>query len=125
MQVDIEDCEWEILENINIDIISEYFSQILFEFHNCNPDDNELSSRRFKVLEKLNTLFVPIHTHFNNHGNIFYSDGLILSDTIEVSYINKKLVNSYQYKSGFASLVYLDSPNTNNFPDIPVLFPKK
>lgn len=123
MQVDIEDCEWEILENIDISILAEYFSQILFEFHNCNPESDDLSFRRFKVLEALNKYFTPIHTHFNNHGTIYYDNGYFLSDVFEVSYINNNLIKEYKYKNGFCTLVGLDSPNCSYFPEIPVIFP--
>ncbi|OBV29902.1 hypothetical protein BA723_09990, partial [Helicobacter sp. CLO-3] len=64
-QIDIEDAEWDILEKIDLGAISPYFSQMLFEFHNCDPRDEALSSRRLKVLEKILEFYTPIHTHFN------------------------------------------------------------
>lgn len=123
LQVDIEDNEWDMLENIDLKEVSKYFTQILFEFHNCNVEDDKLSQRRFKILEKINKYFTPIHTHFNNYGMIFYSKGLFLSDTIEVSYMNNKAIESFEYKSGFGSIVGLDSPNSTNYLEIPVIFP--
>ena len=123
LQVDIEDNEWDMLENIDLEVLSTYFTQILFEFHNCNVENDELSQRRFKILEKINRYFTPIHTHFNCCGMIFYSKGLFLSDTIEVSYMNNKKIESFEYKSGFANIIGLDSPNLAHYPEIPVIFP--
>ena len=124
LQVDIEDHEWDMLENIDMEILASHFSQIIFEFHNCDVENDALSQRRLSVLEQINRYFCPIHVHFNNHGRIFYNDGLFLSDTIEVSYINKSQVESSEYKSGYCTLVGLDAPNARDFPEIPVIFPK-
>ena len=124
LQCDIENHEWDMLENIDLEMISSHFIQIIFEFHHCNPENHTKSQRRFCVLENINKYFTPIHVHFNNYGKIFYSKGLFLSDVFEVSYINNKLIESKEYKSGFCTIIGLDAPNSTNFPEIPVIFPK-
>ncbi|MGM9107591.1 hypothetical protein ACTFFF_08925, partial [Campylobacter jejuni] len=73
LQCDIENCEWDMLENIDISILNKYFSQVIFEFHGCNPEEQDGFEKRISLLKKINEYFVPIHTHFHNHGKIFYS----------------------------------------------------
>lgn len=41
LQCDIENCEWDMLENIDISILNKYFSQVIFEFHGCNPEEQD------------------------------------------------------------------------------------
>lgn len=123
LQVDIEDCEWDILDNINLSLIFKYFHQIIFEFHNCNPEDEIATQKRLPILEKIKKYYTPIHAHFNNNGNIFYSNGLFLSDVFEVSYIRNNLIpENIKYKVGNGALIGLDSPNTKIYPDIPIIF---
>ena len=79
-------------------------------------DSNKYESNKWQISPN-------IHTHFNCCGMIFYSKGLFLSDTIEVSYMNNKNIESFEYKSGFANIIGLDSPNLAHYPEIPVIFP--
>ncbi|WP_258864873.1 hypothetical protein [Helicobacter sp. MIT 14-3879] len=123
LQIDIEDCEWDILDSVNLGLINKYFSQAIFEFHNCNPNDEKLSQKRLRILEKLRDYYTPIHTHFNNYGNVFYNSGLFWCDVIEVSYMRNDLIpKDAKLKIGLGNLTGLDSPNAMYYPDIPILF---
>ncbi|WP_334095509.1 hypothetical protein [Helicobacter typhlonius] len=123
LQCDIEDVEWEVLEGIDIALLAQYFPQILFEFHNCYPDDEALTQRRLSILEKINKYFVPIHTHFNNNAELLFAENLFFCPVIEVSYLRKDLMpNDAKPIVGSATLPGLDYPNTQNYPDIPVIF---
>lgn len=42
LQCDIENCEWDMLKNIDFEILNKYFSQIIFEFHGCNPEEEQV-----------------------------------------------------------------------------------
>lgn len=121
LQCDIEDCEWEILEQIDLDEMARYFPQVLFEFHNCNPDDRELTKRRVEVLEAILAYYMPIHTHFNNYGDVFYADGYFWGETIEISYLRKDLVPQNAPFVDIGNL-NIDAPNVKGYPDIPVIF---
>ena len=123
LQCDIEDAEWELLENIDISLLAKYFPQILFEFHNCNPDNEVFTQRRLAVLAKLNEYYCPIHTHFNHNGGLLFAKNLLFSPLIEISYLRKDLIpNDAQPLRGSATLVGLDYPNIPHYPDIPVVF---
>lgn len=124
LQCDIENAEWQMLEDIDIKLLSEYFSQVIFEFHGCNVEEKEGFKRRKKVLERLNEYFIPIHTHLNNHGKIFYSRGLFWSTTVEVSYLRKDLAKKF-LKNGFrknGNLKELDFPTYLPNVEIPLRF---
>ncbi|HED6757488.1 TPA: hypothetical protein R5074_000692 [Campylobacter coli] len=123
LQCDIENCEWEMLENIDLKILNKYFSQIIFEFHGCNPEEEQGVMLRTKILEKLNKYFIPIHLHFNNHGKIFYSNGLFFSTTLEATYVRKDIVNmdNFIYKNVIDLFDY-DYPVWPSNPEIPIRF---
>lgn len=124
LQCDIENCEWQMLENIDLNLLSEYFSQLIFEFHGCNPEEKDGFELRKTQLARINEYFTPIHTHLNNHGKIFYSRGLFFSTTIEVSYIRKDLAQSY-IKNSYrkeGNLKCFDSPVFLSNPELPLRF---
>ncbi|RAX54921.1 hypothetical protein CCY99_01905 [Helicobacter sp. 16-1353] len=92
MQIDIEGAEWDILREVDLGFVAQYFPQIVFEFQGCNPEYPLKLKKRLPALEKLRRYYTPIHTHFNNNGSIFYGKGLFLSNLIEVSYVRNDLV---------------------------------
>lgn len=123
LQCDIENHEWDMLESVDISLLSKYFSQIIFEFHGLNPEEKDGAKKRLRSLQKINEYFVPIHTHLNNHGKIFYSKGLFWSTTAEVSYLRKNDAKDYENtyrKSG--NLTKLDSVTFLSNPEIPLRF---
>ena len=112
---------------IEMYLLRYYFTQIIFEFQGCNPEEQEGVDLRTKLIEKTNESFVPIHTHLNNHGKIFYSRGLFFSTTIEVSYLRKDLVESSiisNYRKEGGNLKGLDYPVWQSNPEIPIRFKK-
>ena len=127
MQCDIEDAEWDILEKIDMNLITDNFSQILFEFHNCYPDDTRGISQRLRVLEKINESYVPIWTHYNNSGGLLIgvinNEVIPFCPSVEVTYLRRDLLPPDSVMViGLANVL----PEPNNFakPDIPVFFPK-
>ncbi|EKA8182409.1 FkbM family methyltransferase [Campylobacter jejuni] len=125
LQCDIENCEWDMLENVDISILNKYFSQVIFEFHGCNPEEQDGVEKRISLLKKLNEYFIPIHTHLNNHGKIFYSKGLFFSTTLEVSYLRRNeldLMQGLYYRKECGNLQNLDFPVWPSNPEIPLRF---
>lgn len=126
LQIDIENFEWEVLEEIDIKLLADNFSQVIFEFHGCNPEEQDGFGRRIKQLKRLDEYFVPIHLHLNNHGKIFYSNGLFFSTTLEVSYVNKKMLEKYALcldnKISEGVDKDLDIPTFSPNPEIPIKF---
>lgn len=124
LQIDIENAEWEMLEGIEIGILAEFFAQIIFEFHGCNPEEEQGFHQRITQLKRLNEFFCPIHLHFNNHGKIFYSQGLFFSTSIEVSYLNQKFIADKTKRISEGVLENLDTPTWISNPEIPIRFKK-
>ena len=63
LQIDIENAEWEMLEGIEIGILAEFFTQVIFELHGCNPEEEQGFHQRITQLKRLNEFFCPIHLH--------------------------------------------------------------
>ena len=122
LQCDIEDCEWEILENIDLSQMAQYFPQVLFEFHKCYLDNESFAGRRLVVLERLKEYYTPIHTHFNCFGAVYYANGYFWGAVVEVSYLRNDLVDSAAKLLSGAGNLYLDTPNAKGYSDIPVIF---
>ena len=124
LQCDIENAEWEILEQCDMSLLARYFSQMTFEFHRCWPDDEACCEPRFRVLEKIREHFVPIWVHYNNYAGLIIGDGLHFCPVIEVSYVRKDLLP--KDAKAFAGGLYrlnIDTPNNLQEFDIPVIFP--
>lgn len=124
LQIDIENAEWEMLEGIDIGILARYFTQVIFEFHGCNPEEEQGFQRRITQLKRLNEYFTPIHLHLNNHGKIFYSKSLFFSTSLEVSYCNNKIMHLFKANQKLEKgiLQNLDSPTWISNPEIPIRF---
>ncbi len=122
MQCDIEDCEWEILEQIDLGEMAKYFPQVLFEFHNCNQNDEKLSQRRLAILEKIKAYYTPIHTHFNCCGAVYYANGYFWNSLVEVSYLRNDLVGKDTTLLCGVGNIHIDSPNIKGEGDIPIIF---
>ena len=121
LQCDIEDCEWDILENIDLAKIAQYFPQIMFEFHGCNPNDKSASQRRIAVLEKIKEHYTPIHSHFNCTA-VYYVNGLFWCSQVEVTYLRNDLIDKNANLIVGAGNIQLDSPYAKFLPDIPIIF---
>ena len=124
LQIDIENAEWDILENLDLSLFERYFPQVIFEFHGCNPEEFEGAKKRFKILERLNKHYKVIHTHFNNHGKIWYSKGYFFSTTIEVSYLRNEEASKLGVKELRKNGIIkgLDFPTFVANPELPIRF---
>lgn len=121
LQCDIEDCEWDILENIDLAKIAQYFPQIMFEFHGCNPNDKSASQRRIAALEKIKEHYTPIHSHFNCCSEL-YVNGYFWRSLVEVTYISNDLVDKNAKLLVGVGNSHLDAPNIKGYTDTPIIF---
>ncbi len=132
LQCDIENAEWEILEKIDIALLAQYFTQVIFEFHQCDPDDEQKSSYRFRILEKLLEYYTPVHTHFNLHSTMFVCENPKISESlrallwcgvVEVSYVRKDCLPEDIKLAQGVYIRDVDYPNSPLMPDMPIIFP--
>lgn len=113
LKIDVEGAEWEVFSNINEDI-TEKFSQILVEFHGlCDSSNVEIKE---KALENIAKTHVPIHIHGNNCDKYICCKDFCLPNTLEVTYVNKKIFDVKPIRKFFPTI--LDRPNNDAFHDI-------
>lgn len=116
LKVDIEGAEWDVLCDIEEDILK-HFSQIVFEFHGLIFPENE--EKICRALDKLNRTHQLVHLHPNNYGSYLLLGGALLPELIEGTYL---LRDEYTFcavggnPSGIPSK--LDEINCTYLPDI-------
>ena len=115
MNMDIEGCEWDILYNLENGILNK-FNQFLIEFHNLF--DIVLMDRMeemLSVFKKLNESHQAIHVHANNSSRLSIVSGIMLPETIEITFVQKK---DYYFEDNLNNFpTSLDAPNDPRSPD--------
>ena len=102
MNMDIEGCEWDILHSLESEVFNK-FSQVLIEFHNLfDIVLMERMEEMISVFKKINESHQAIHVHANNSSRLSVISGIMLPETIEITFVRKK--------------DYCFEDNTNNFP---------
>lgn len=92
LMLDAEGAEWEALLNCGEDQLKR-FAVIGIELHDLG--DMILDPEpKLSVLKLLNTYFVPVAIHANNHSATWKLPNLELPDAIEVTYIHRDLLSS-------------------------------
>lgn len=123
LQVDIEGAEWDIFEQLDFDLLERYFSQIILEFHDCDPRASLQTQRHVAILEKFCHGFQPIHLHYNPYGCNFYVKDRFMSSVFEVSYVRKDVLpKDFVLRSECGDMTHLDYPNSEKMPNIPISF---
>ena len=117
LKIDIEGAEWEVLEStLQSDLVR--FDQIVGEFHGftTNKSGQVGLNRKVQILEKLLENFEIINVHPNNWGSYRIIKGTPVPDVIELTFINKNLLNSKNFSK--SSIFY----STQNSPCNPEKF---
>lgn len=89
--IDAEGAEWQQLATCPDDTLNR-FGVIGIELHDLGDlilDPTE----KLAVLQRLNMMFVPVAIHPNNHAAVWTLPGIELPDALEVTYVNRRLVN--------------------------------
>lgn len=107
LKMDVEGCEWEVLENVKQEIISK-FSQIVIEFHSVF--DYHRAEEILSVLHKMNKTHQVIHVHGNNYSKILWCDGIPYPDALEVTYVSKEQ-HEFEDNNDVLLPISLDKPN--------------
>jgi len=90
LKIDIEGGEWEILEEIEENVLCQ-FSQIVGEFHNLfGIADADKGRIILNVFETLNKHFQLIHLHVNNSGSVGNIGGITIYETYELTYVRRR-----------------------------------
>jgi FkbM family methyltransferase len=96
LKIDCEGNEWDALLNTSNHTLSK-IDQICGEFHNLDGiTESDLSTKYFKVLQKLQRDFVVTYIAVNNFTpTVNLSNGLIWPFTIEIHLLNKTLLQEF------------------------------
>ena len=88
LKMDIEGFEWETFESMS-EPTQLQFSQIVLEVHMLVLGGPERQTRIARVLEKLYRTHQPVHVHANNHGYVGIVGGVMMPDTMELTYVRR------------------------------------
>ena len=118
MKIDIEDCEWDALNETTSEILNQ-FSQIVIEFHNLSP---YLNNERFElvkqVLSKLNLTHYVVHIHANSDLSTTHMMlGLSLPELLEVTYVRKTDIKEVITENIESYPIDIDEATFANSPD--------
>ena len=91
LKMDCEGAEWGAL-NLVTSTTLDQFDQILVEFHNLK--DVVKYQLYTDVLSKIALNFWCIEIHPNNHAETLFGKNLLVTDAIEVLFLNRRLINS-------------------------------
>jgi hypothetical protein len=115
IKMDIEGDEYETLSYILN--YKKNITGFVVEFHQINKRSEEFN----KILNNLKSSFYIAHVHGNNYSKV--DDVSNLPSSLEVSFINKEIVNKPISKSKKTfPIIGLDQPNKHSKPDIELNF---
>jgi hypothetical protein len=130
LKMDIDGGEWDTLLHTP-DSVLDLFSQIVIEVHGIGTDFSESLNggevysatvdKKIKVLKKMNKLFYLYHAHANNYSRVFYNKWYKIPDTLELTYINKKIIKSVE-PSKVIFPTEFDRPNNKNTKEVDLHF---
>jgi len=136
LKIDIEWNEWNFFENIN-ETTHRDLDQILCEFHTIpvvyngshspyftgfhkqvyNQMNNLMFERYFNIIEKIKKHYLPFHVHINNSLQPVNVNGFDVPSLIELSLVNKNLVDTFSLSRDTYPIAGLDYPNKTDRPD--------
>jgi hypothetical protein len=115
VKMDIEESEYRTLP-----AFKPYYHLIngfAIEFHNLDILGNNFT----EIVRELSEYFYVAHVHANNYGGYIYP--AMLPRTLEITFINKKLVSGISVDSNSSyPIPGLDFPCNPKIPDIPIVF---
>jgi len=115
LKVDVEECEYEWLQNTDIQELANITSCIVLEVHTLH--DDSIREKFIGYIEELNRHFYLCHLHGNNYAPTFNYEGHDLPIVLELTFVPKALVSEATI-SVETFPTALDTPNNSNNPDI-------
>ena len=119
LKVDVEGCEYDWLENTNIEQLAKITTGLVLEVHFI--DQNDIRQKFINCLEKLNKHFYLCHIHGNNYGHVFNYQGHNVPMVLELTFIPKDIVNNVT-DSVESFPTELDAPNNPYFEELKLDF---
>jgi hypothetical protein len=134
---DIEGNEYDYLLNTDIKKLSEITTGLLFEFHSLKDDLTR--EKFFQCLKEINKYFYLCHFHGNNYSDNFnyfeerfseelnknYIEKFSIPDAVELSFVNKDIVNVAYRDNRKYPCEFLDRKNNPSKEDSDLSFLQK
>lgn len=120
LKIDIEGNEWDYFLNTDIEKIASITTGLCLEIHGLSYKD--IRKKAENVLNKLEKYFTLSHIHGNNQGELFTYQKYFIPDVMELSFINKKLINFEEYDTQSYPIKELDYSNNPSKPDYELKF---
>jgi hypothetical protein len=89
LKMDIEGTEWSVFSGQDNAAVLPQFSQIVIELHKLIPDNDARYENVIAVLARINETHQCIHVHPNNWGYLGIVGGVMIPDTLEVTYVRR------------------------------------
>lgn len=126
LKMDVEGCEYSFLTDENLKILANTFDQLTLEVHGLieeTPDGwiiepaiqdakNNLQ-KKVDFFKKLNQHFYLFHIHGNNHAPRYVD----FPDSLELTYVNKRICDSIGVSQQRCPDLSVDEPNFDGRPD--------
>jgi len=92
LMLDAEGAEWKALAQATDETLQR-FGVVAVELHDMGNLILD-PGLQISVLQRLYSLFVPVAVHINNHAAQWVLPGLVLPDALEVTYVNRRRLQS-------------------------------
>lgn len=122
LKIDAEGAEYDYFLNADIKELESFVAGIVLEFHWLEQPQNQ--EKFEKIMEKLNEHFVLVHTHGNNWGGEFVHEGHKVPKVLELTFVNKKHLDTWEPDTTEYPIKGLDFPNNSNLPECDLSFLK-
>lgn len=120
LKIDIEGNEFDYLEKVNMESLSNVTTGILLELHTL--PSVEYRQRAEHILENLQNFYTLTHIHGNSWGTTFEHEGYSIPETVELSFVNNRYVTEKILDMQKYPIEGLDISNRPNYPDINLEF---
>ncbi|MDR2407244.1 MAG: hypothetical protein LBE13_03915 [Bacteroidales bacterium] len=115
VKMDIEESEYRTLPAFKP--FYRLINGFAIEFHNLDILGNNFT----EIVREMSEYFYVAHVHANNYGGYIYPS--MLPKTLEITFINKKLIPEPPVNSTYSYPVHgLDFPCNPKIPEIPIMF---
>ena len=119
LKMDVEACEYEWLQNTNIQELANITTCFTLEVHMLH--DDFFREKFISCIEELNKHFYLCHIHGNNYAPTFNYKGHDVPIVLELTFVPKALVPEAIISTETLP-THLDAPNNSNSPDINLNF---
>lgn len=115
LKVDVEECEYEWLQNTDIQELAKITTGLVLEMHEIHRED--VTDKFINCLTELNKHFYLCHVHGNNYGPTFNYQGCDVPIVAEFTFVPKDIVKEVSDSTEIFP-TKLDNPNDSSIPDI-------